>query len=326
MNTPSFDTDLLSEALHLSEQNLPFAWATVIRAAPPTSAYVGARAIVTAKGALHGWVGGGCAQDIVVQACLEAIQSGHSRLIRISNDGAITDPDTEHHAMPCASNGALDLFIQAVQPAPALCIAGSTPAAMAAGKIAAVLGWRVSYGAPGKDGPPPDYVLVATQGTDDAENLERALRSPARKVLLIASRRKADTLSTAMQRLGISEARLSDLESPAGPDILACTPAEIALAAVAGLVRAQRKAACARQPGMFPDEPHKVAQPATPALASVYINPVCLRAIDPETAMHAVSVAGATHYFCCNGCKTKFDQEPGKYLAIAQGMSRPEAA
>ncbi|MEB2398618.1 MAG: XdhC family protein [Alcaligenaceae bacterium] len=331
MNTTAPDTALLSEALRLSEQDRPYAWATVVRAAPPTSAYVGAQAIVTAEGSLLGWVGGGCARDIVVQSCLGAIQDGNPRLIRISNDGQVSDPDTEHHAMPCASNGALELFIQPVRPAPALCIAGSTPAAMAAGAIAGVLGWRVSHGRPGVDGPPPDYVLVATQGADDAENLEWALSSPARKVLLIASRRKAEALADAMRRAGLGESRLSDLESPAGPDIQAGTPAEVALAAVAGLVRAHRRASgAAPSRDAHRDEPRAAEPAAARAAAAAYVNPVCLRPIDPASALHTVSIEGATHYFCCNGCKAKFDGDPMKYLEIARRMPGaghgPEAA
>lgn len=317
MNPPSFDTGLLSEALDLSGQNLPYAWATVVRAISPTSAYVGAQAIITADGRMRGWVGGGCAQDVVVQVALDAIQSGRSRLIRISNDGGISDPDTEHHAMPCASNGALDLFIQAVNPPPTLYIAGSTPAGTAAAKLAAILGWHISLDNLQTATPGPDYVLVATQGNDDARNLEDALRSAARKVLLIASSRKAQALIAAMRSVGISEQRLADLESPAGPDILARTPAEIALAAVAGLVREHRKAAGAVQTAAAPMDPQPVGS---------YVNPVCLRAIDPATALHTVTVAGGTHYFCCNGCKTKFDHDPEKYLEIAQRMSSSSPA
>lgn len=321
MSTPALDTALLTEALRLSGQNLPYAWAIVVRAAPPTSAYVGAQAIITADGRLHGWVGGGCAQDIVVQTSLDAIRNGRSRLIRISNDGGISDPDTEHHAMPCASNGTLDLFIQAVNPAPSLHIAGASPAAVAAGKLAAILGWRISLGCPKGDAIDPDYVLVATQGTDDEQNLENALRSSASKVLLIASRRKAHALIAAMRSLGISEQRLADLESPAGPDILACTPAEVALAAVAGLVHAHRKAAGAIRPDASFMDAQPVASRAAQDTTAAYINPVCLRAIDPNTALHTVTLAGSTHYFCCNGCKTKFDNNPEKYLEISQRMS-----
>jgi len=365
MNPVSLNAALLSEALQLTEHNQPYAWATVVRATPPSSAYVGAQAIVTADGTLHGWVGGGCARSIVVQSCLEAIEHGNSKLIRISNEEGVVDTDTEVHAMPCASNGTLELFIQSVNPTPALCIAGSTHAAIAAGEFAAMLGWRVFYGQPdtacapsaGGDAQPersaayaerapqPDYVLLATQGDDDIGNLERALKGPAKKVLLIASTRKAATLVAAMRQLGISDDRLADLESPAGPDIFAGTPSEVALAAVAGLVhahragpgRARREAHAGHAKGTAADATqaspatHDAPSPATttqtmataPPTASPYINPVCLRAINMETALHTVTMGDQTHYFCCNCCKTKFDEDPEKYLDIARNMNRP---
>lgn len=368
MNPATLNAALLSEALQLSEHHQAYAWATVVRATPPSSAYVGAQAIVTADGTLHGWVGGGCARGIVVQSCLEAIEHGTSKLIRISNEAGLIETDTEQHAMPCASNGALDLFIQSVNPTPVLCIAGSTHAATAAGEFAALLGWRVFYSRSSdvvekagalidqpetlaklpNDAPPPDFMLVATQGEDDLENLERALKGPAKKVLLIASTKKAASLISSMRHLGISQERLADLESPAGPDIFAETPTEVALAAVAGLVRVYREslgAAQTRKAAMCANarastltgvEQATRAQEAdqrvpehdasAPALADppAYINPVCLRAIDRETALHTISVAGETLYFCCNGCKIKFDDHPEKYLEIARNLVRPE--
>lgn len=317
MTTPNFNAALLAQALKLSEGNQAFAWATVVRATPPSSAYVGAQALVTADGELYGWVGGGCARDIVVQSCLEAMRNKASKLVRISNEEAAVDADTELHAMPCASNGTLELFIQPINPTPVLSIAGSTPAAQAAGEFAAMLGWRVLIGQHDEAALEPDYVLVATQGDDDTGNLERALKGPARKVLLIASPRKAASLVAAMRYVGINDARLADLEGPAGPDILAETPAEVALAAVAGLVRAHRQATGQPQTNLTStDIPSSLTAP--------YINPVCLRVIDPATALHTVSMAGTVHYFCCNGCKTKFDADPEKYLEIARQAARVE--
>lgn len=84
------------------------------------------------------------------------------------------------------------------------------------------------------------YALIATQGEGDEAALEAALRSSARAVLVIASRRKAERLRTAMGLRGISKERIDAMHAPAGPDIGAVTPNEIALAAVAGLVALRR--------------------------------------------------------------------------------------
>lgn len=335
VNASAANTALLSMALRLTEENHAYAWATVIRAAPPSSAYVGAQAIVADDGKVFGWVGGGCARDIVVQSCLDAMQNNTSKLIRISNEDAVGDSTTEHHAMPCASNGTLEIFIQPVNPLPLLYIAGTTPAAAAAAQFARMLGWRVVQSETSLADCRPDYVLLATQGDNDLHYLEQALQTQARKVLLIASSRKAESLRASMRHLGISDDRLGDIESPAGPDILAETPAEVALAAMAGLIRAHHEASGRPQTEVLPGSAAEIipngsttnegeaAQPdvdlgSQPAPA--YVNPVCLRVIDPSTALHTINIQGTTHYFCCQGCKTKFDADPGKYLVIARKL------
>lgn len=323
--TSPASTALLKQALLLAEANHAFAWATVIRAAPPSSAYVGAQALVAHDGTLHGWVGGGCARDIVVRSCQEAIRSKQSKLIRISNEAAGSESATEHHAMPCASNGSLEIFIQPVNPAPLLYVMGNTPAAAAARQFAQLLNWQVASPETPLQDCSADYVLVATQGDEDASSLEQALGTQAKKVLLVASSRKAGSLLASMRYLGFSEARLADIDSPAGPDILAQTPAEVALAAVAGLVHAHRQETgrpqtlvASQAEGQINSKAEPPSAPAAAALdSSSYINPVCLRVIDPATALHTVRIDGIDHYFCCNGCKAKFDAEPAKYLARA---------
>ena len=101
----------------------------MVRAVAPTSAYLGAQAIVLADGTLHGWIGGGCATGVVIGAAREAIATGEPRLVRISNDRIQSDADIEQHAMSCASNGTIELFIQPCSARSALCVLGTTPAA-----------------------------------------------------------------------------------------------------------------------------------------------------------------------------------------------------
>ncbi|MGC2518292.1 MAG: XdhC family protein, partial [Burkholderiales bacterium] len=185
MNT----SELLRAAAELTERGRSHALVTVVRAVAPTSAYVGAQAIVEDGGALHGWIGGGCAKSVVIRAAQEAMASGAPKLVRISNDGELADPGTEHHAMPCASNGTLELFIQPSLPARVL-VLGDTPAAREARELAQRMGFRVTADA----GESPQYALVATQGEGDQAALQTALDSSAQHVLLIASRRKAEDL------------------------------------------------------------------------------------------------------------------------------------
>ncbi|WP_454732133.1 MULTISPECIES: XdhC family protein [Cupriavidus] len=343
------------EALLLREQRLidalrPFAVITVIRAQPPTSAWVGAQALLEEDGALHGWVGGGCSRAIVIQAALEAIRTGAPKLLRISNAPAAAEAGIEMHAMPCASNGTLELFIQPTLPPPVALVLGATPTALEACVLAQRMGFAV-VAAAGMTVPlaalglrqvvagydpaalaalAPRLALVATQGDGDEDALEAALRGPAAAVLLVASQRKAQTLREAMQRRGIAPQRLAALHAPAGPHIHARTPQEIALGAVAGLValRRQMEEEQAAQapaqsgealPAMLPCES---MAPAPAATAARYVNPVCGMAVDIASARHVVEHGGQRVYFCCDGCKVEFERDPDKYLPAARGARK----
>src|SRR5437773_1941821 len=120
---------VLDMARELNQRHEPYALITVVRAVAPTSAYLGAQAIVLADGTLHGWIGGGCAKDVVVGAARQAIVKGEPKLVRISNDRLQSQDDIEQHSMSCASNGTIELFIQPYGPQSALCVLGNTPAA-----------------------------------------------------------------------------------------------------------------------------------------------------------------------------------------------------
>ncbi|MFC5499922.1 XdhC family protein [Caenimonas terrae] len=306
-------TDLLDHAQALNRRGERYAMVTVVRITPPTSAYVGAQAIVTADGSLTGSVGGGCARDVVVAAALEAIQSGIARLVLISNAASGAVPaGVERHPMRCASDGEIELFIQPHTPAPLLLVLGNTPAAAQARVFAEQCGFRLTDSAAGAQAEQIAIALVATQGEDDETALQAALASPARQVLLIASRRKAQGLREAMRRRGVSEQRLAAIEAPAGPDIGAHSPAHIALAAVAGAVACWTRAAA--------------VAPAAAPLPPSYVNPVCGIEVDPAQARHVVTYGGEQFYFCCDGCRLQFEQDPGKYFAIQAGHAMAAAA
>jgi xanthine/CO dehydrogenase XdhC/CoxF family maturation factor len=119
--------ELLDLARELNGRRAPYALVTVVRAIAPTSAYLGAQAIVLADGTLHGWIGGGCAKDVVIGAAQAAIAKGEPKLVRISNDGIQPDPDVEQHAMSCASNGTIELFIQPYSPTSAFACSAPRP-------------------------------------------------------------------------------------------------------------------------------------------------------------------------------------------------------
>ncbi len=315
--------DELSEiAGSLNDRREPYALITVVRAVAPTSAYLGAQAIVRADGTLHGWIGGGCAQGVVIDAARDAIGTGEPRLVRISNDRIVGDDDVEQHAMACASNGTIELFIQPYGARSALCILGDTPAADEARFQAGRLGIRVA-GVPDE----ARIVLVATQGLGDEDALEAALKSPASDVLMIASRRKAQRLRDVMRMRGVDETQLARLCAPAGPDVGAKTPAEIALAAIVGvlsLLRGRGRAFATDRvrpsgadssdatPGRAPAE----SAASDAARSGKFVNPVCGMAVDMAAPKHVETYEDVAYYFCCDGCLSTFRQDPAKYAQI----------
>jgi xanthine dehydrogenase accessory factor len=318
-------SDLSELSRELSHQRQPHAWITVVSVTSPSSSYVGAQAIVTADGGISGWIGGGCVQSAAKAAALAALASATPQKLRLSNIKDASEA-IDVRPMACASNGEVELFIQPVAVAARLRIYGSTPIVRTAAWLAREVDFDPltdeeaadvdalsALAASGPVSKPPEretYALIATQGDSDETALELALRSSARSVLVIASKRKAERLRSAMELRGISKERLESMHAPAGPDIGAITPNEIALAAVAGLVALRRRY-----------RTQSAAQPITG-----YINPVCGAAVDPARAMSTITVGGQTHYFCCQACRTEFDRDPQKYLQIGAHMREPMRA
>lgn len=283
----------------LKAQGLAYALVTVVRTVAPTSAFVGAQAIVAADGQLHGWIGGGCAKGVVIAAASKTLASGLPKLVRISNEQSVEDEGVEQHAMRCASNGTIELFIQPFSERPGLCVLGTTPAADEARFLAERLGIKLN--------PTPEsasIVLVATQGDGDETALLAALVSGAAQVLMIASPRKAERLRSAMLARGAPADRVAALRAPVGPDIGASTPAEIALAAIAEVVRLRRF--------QRPEEPVADVPPEG------YVNPVCGALITAPMVIRRLEHDGLAQYFCCDHCRQEFEREPDKYTAISR--------
>lgn len=304
--------ELLEMARELNGVGEPYALVTVVRVIAPTSAYLGAQAIVLADGTLHGWIGGGCAKGVVISAAQNAIEVGKPKLVRISNDQIYPEEDVEHYAMSCASNGTVELFIQPYSAHSALCVLGSTPAATEARFLAERLRIRLTD--------TPDeapVVLIATQGQGDEEALEAAMRSPAEHVLMIASRRKAEKLRGVMRMRGIDESQLARLQAPAGPDAGAKTPGEIALAAVVEVLAVLRgRSQTAENTGKDQSQPASRDAPSMTAAEGKFINPVCGMAVSTTDPLHQEEFEGVSFYFCCDNCWTTFQKNPAKYAAI----------
>jgi xanthine dehydrogenase accessory factor len=259
-------TDLFATAARLQSAGIEYALVTVVRAEAPASARPGDKAVVTADGTIHGWVGGGCAQPAVVKTVRQALADGKAQLIRIGSaaDGERDLGEVLEFGMACHSGGTLELFIDPVLPRPQLLIFGASPVAMALAQLAPRVGFAVTvaaHGAQASDFPDAQlvldtddpriladriaaraYVVVATQGRRDLQALRAALSLDARQVSFVASSRKASVLKESLLAAGVAPGAVGAIVAPAGYPIAASTPEEIALSVLAALVAVRRSA------------------------------------------------------------------------------------
>jgi xanthine dehydrogenase accessory factor len=308
------------DELLASEQS--FAIAVVVRYEAPISGKPGNKAIIFPDGKIWGWIGGGCAQPVVAKEALKSLADGKPRLIRISPSASPEDGIVDY-TMTCHSGGTLDIYIEPVVPKPHVVILGRSPVAVALARLAKVLNYAVSVAAPEADRdsfPNADVVqtdldlrgmkitlqtliVVSTQGHQDEEAVEHALRSAASYVAFVASRTKTAKIIEYLKERGLDPARLAQLRAPAGLNIHAGSPEEIAVSILAEIIQFNRSA----------KETPK-AQAGLPVIGRQEAkDPICGMTVDLDKAKHKSEFRGSTFYFCCAGCKQKFDKQPEQY-------------
>ena len=253
--------EFLKKSTELTAKGEVFAVATVVRSQAPSSGKQGDRAIVHADGEITGWIGGGCAQPVVVKESLKAMKDGRPRMVRISPSSDGSEEGVVDYTMTCHSGGALDIYIEPVLPRTQVVILGRSPIALTLAKLSQVLGYRVAMVAERlqeaaisgveiiedkefrldqakiAEG---SFVVVSTQGEGDEEALEQALRSPAKYVAFVASKKKAGKVFEFLRGKGIAQARLDQVHAPAGLNIAAASPEEIAVSILAEIIQVHR--------------------------------------------------------------------------------------
>lgn len=246
------DRDLADAAQELRLRQEPFAFATIVRTAGATAAKPGAKALLAADGTLlHGWLGGGCTRGAVKRAALEALQSGAPQLISVAPEelleekgvapGDIVD-GTKFARNGCPSRGTVDIFIEPCVPMPELVVLGGSPVAQALCAFAPQFHWAVSSSLSDDHGAPRQrYVVVATQGQGDLAALKSALARGPIYTAFVGSKRKFASLAEKLHQEGVDPALTQAIDAPAGLDLGAVTPEEIALSILAQLVRVRRK-------------------------------------------------------------------------------------
>ena len=223
----------------------------------------------------------------------------------------------------CQSEGALEVYIEPVVPAPQLVIVGRSPMAHTLADLARALGWRAQLVAAGEfsaaDAGERSMVIVATQGHGDEEAVEEAVAARPAYLGLVGSRRRGAAVLGYLAERGVPADRLDRVHVPAGLDLGHTTHQEIAVAILAELVQLRASGALA---GSRPDgaatlpartteaQPGITPLPGNPANAT---DPVCGMTVPATPASRPLSHDGVTYYFCCSGCRRAFEKDPAAY-------------
>jgi len=318
--------DLLTLAAELRGRGEAFALATVVRCERPTSAKPGAKALIRPDGRVTGWVGGACAEPVVAREALAALGDGQPRLVVLVGDGGRDPTRTEgivHFPMTCHSGGTLEIYVEPFLPKALLVLVGHGPVIETLATLAETAGHAVrvlpadavaaalhalALG-------PTAAVVVATHGDDDETALTAVLASAAGYVSLVASRKRAATIVETLRHRGVPAQQLARLKAPAGLDIGAVTPEEIAVSILAEIIQTRRL----RGTSVSVPPGAGAAILAEPSTSPEAKDPICGMTVLVATARHQSDWAGRSVYFCCRHCKETFDAEPARYAAALAG-------
>ena len=313
--------DWIKRAHELKKKGRPFAVATVINTVAPTSAKPMSKAIIHLNGDIEGWIGGGCSIHTVITEGLNCIQSGKAIVLRLSPENISKDKVTykKEVFLNCESGGTLEFHIEPVLPMTKLIIYGSTPTVYALAKIGSLLNYECYICSPNAEFANElldnvqilkDYkvfsdqsvAVVATQGENDLHALKSAIDSKSNFISMIISNKKASSLFLQLEKEGYSEEDISRVKFPAGMDINANTPEEIAVSILAELINDRNSVDLKEQVIVESKEDKKE------------IDPICKMIVDPKNAADTYEFDDINYYFCCTGCKEKFALEPSSYV------------
>ncbi len=329
--------DLLILAADLIRREEPFALATVVRRQPASSSQAGDMALVSAAGQFHGWLGGSCTQPTVVREALRALGDGKPRLISLSPEPeADRRPGVLVYPMTCHSGGSVDIYIEPVSPPARFVVFGLSPVSRALARLARAMGYAVDVADPEADrerfpeadrfwtdlrtpAPPlgsRPFAVVATMGERDEEAVEAALSTEPAYLGVVASGKRFAQIRDTLASRGVPAAALARIKNPAGLDIGAQTPEEIALSIVAEIVQARRREA------QEPASPKPGAAGLPVAAPREEIDPVCGMTVEVSSARYRAEVGGRTYYFCAAGCRERFLAAPEKFGAAAGAGAR----
>jgi xanthine dehydrogenase accessory factor len=292
---------VLSKAVELAKLGEDFVLATVVWRQGPSSGQHGSRAIVMASGEIHGWIGGACAEPVLLREAQRALADRKPRLLMLGESeqlGVIAEGITQI-AISCQSDGALQIYLEPVQITPHLVVVGRSPMAHTLHDLAVSLDWRAEI-IDGTDFSSADFdarslVVIATQGHGDEELTEVAIAGKPAYVGLVASRRRGEAVLGYLADKGIAQDLLENVRVPAGLDLGHTNHREMAVAVLAQLVQLRAAGKIVTSSAM---------------MTKLVVDPICGMTVNADRTSQAVEFNGVTYFFCCSGCRDTFAKDP----------------
>lgn len=303
---------VMERAVELKQKGESFVMATVVWRQGPSSGQSGSRAIITADGTLYGWIGGACAEPVVIREAKKVLAEGKAKLIWLGQESELASlhvPDGVYTVpMNCQSEGALQIYVEPMQSVPRISIVGRSPMAFTLQSLLVALDWNCDlidlseFKSEMVDH--KSIVVVATQGHGDEEAAEIALAKKPAYLGIVASRKRGQTVLGYLKDHKFMDSQIDQIRIPAGLDLGHTTHREMAVSILAELVQL-------RAAGVFADAGSYVA--STTQLEEV-IDPVCGMTVDADASNRPFTYEGTTYYFCAPGCRTSFEKDPRSFL------------
>lgn len=327
--------DILERIIQLKQEGERFATATVVSRKAPVSSQLGDKALVFEDGRLEGFIGGACSREIIRKQAREVLRLERPRLVRISPEPVPIEASSSHDEicvpMTCASEGAVDVYIEPQIEKKRMLIAGGSPIAIALAKQGKLQAYdvtlvceeeekdAVAYGL-GDTKPELLHIdalknwlaelptkqkgnleaVVASMGHYDEEALAVLVKANPRYIGLVSSKKRGDKIIQLLNDIGTPATDVDRVRNPAGLDLGAKTPNEVAVSLLAEMIQLRRQATKAAE---------HVLDDADEASC-----PVCDMAVTMSRARHSAEYEGKMYYFCCPNCKRHFLKDPSTYL------------
>jgi xanthine dehydrogenase accessory factor len=304
----------LLRQLDLGSKDIPFVVVGVLKTTGPTAIKTGNKAIILADGSIEGWVGGHCTENEIVKNALECLKEGSSRSLDLTT----------------CQGGRMDVYLEPYLPKRRLLIFGHVPIASALCHLAKSLNFNVTIVDKGstKDkfpdadlvlgsfdeleerglNPPQTFAVIATMGERDQEYAQKLVKLGIPYIGVVAGRKRASEVLSYLQAVGLTDAEISRVKSPAGIYIRAVTAEEIALSIMSEIIDHARA---------NPDQQAMSVVSAVtqrPSSSDQKVDPICGMLVDAATAENSVGYQGEKVYFCSESCKEAFLRNPEKYI------------